>query len=64
MLNILCATLLPIFIHSTCKRVYSIREENSVNPDQMTSSVAVDLDLQCFQKKKKERKEMKEKKNK
>ena len=45
MLNSLCTTLLPNFqpvnLHlSSCKRVFSIRMENSVDPDQMALSEA------------------------
>ena len=44
-LNILRTTLLPLFYpinmqHSSCKHVFSIRVETSVNPDQMASSEA------------------------
>ena len=40
----------PYFMLLTiCKRVFSIRVENSVDPGQMASSEA-DLDLQCLQK--------------
>ena len=43
MLNILCTTLLPNFYpfnlqHFTCKHLFSIRLENSVDPDQLASS--------------------------
>ena len=42
MLTILCTTLLPNFNpvklkHSSCKHLFSIRVENSVDPDQMAS---------------------------
>ena len=40
--------------HSSCKHVFSIRVENSVDPDQMAfrwlCQKPSDLDLQCFQK--------------
>ena len=37
-------------LKSSCNLVLSIRVENSVHPDQMTSSKPADMDLQCFQK--------------
>ena len=48
---ILCTTLLPNLYatklqHTSFKHVFSIREENSVDPDQLASA---DLDLHCFQ---------------
>ena len=53
MLNILCTTIqsnfYPLNIHHSSKHIFSIRDENSVNSDQMASSPS-DLDLQCFQK--------------
>ena len=45
MLNILCTALLPKFypvklLHSSCKNVFTIRETNSADPDQLASSEA------------------------
>ena len=42
MLNILCTTLFPnVYLvnlkHSSCKHAFSIRVENSVDPDQTAS---------------------------
>ena len=36
----------------SCRHVFSVRVENSVDPDQLASSVTkpADLDLHCFQK--------------
>ena len=36
--------------HLSSKHVFSIRMKNSMDPDQMASAEANDLDLQCFQK--------------
>ena len=49
MLNILCTTLLPNFYSVNLKYfIFSIRVENSEDPDQMASSEPADLDQQCF----------------
>ena len=36
--------------HSSCKHLFSIRVDFSVDPDQIAASEAADLYLQCFKK--------------